>query len=37
MDRDTYCTPQWVLTPIYDFFGEIDLDPCSGEGSLVKS
>ena len=37
MDRDTYCTPEWVLAPVYTFFGQIDLDPCSGEGSIVKS
>lgn len=37
MDKDTYCTPNWVLEPVYTFFGQIDLDPCSGEGSIVKS
>ena len=37
MDRDSYCTPEWVLEPVYRFLGTIGLDPCSGAGSIVKS
>lgn len=38
VDKDKWCTPRWCLDPIYTFFGgEIDLDPCSGEGSIVKA
>lgn len=37
VDKDTYCTPPWVLQPVYSFYKEIDLDPASGPGSIVKA
>lgn len=36
MSNDHWGTPESVLAPIRDFFGgQIDLDPCSNENSLV--
>jgi hypothetical protein len=32
-----WCTPPEILDPVYEVLGEIGLDPCSNENSLVKS
>ena len=32
---DSWCTPEVILDPVREFYGEIDLDPCSNEGSTV--
>ncbi len=33
IDRDTWCTPQWIT----DALGEVDLDPCANERSHVQA
>lgn len=33
IDRDTWCTPQWLVDPI----GSFDLDPCGNERSTVHA
>lgn len=33
IDRDTWCTPPWLVGPL----GSFDLDPCSNERSTVKA
>jgi len=35
--KKDYCTPPKYVNAITDFFGEVDLDPCSNEYSLVKA
>jgi hypothetical protein len=34
-DTDGWCTPEWLLELVRQFFGRIDLDPCSNALSTV--
>lgn len=31
------CTPTWIIDAIVEWFGEVDLDPCSNEWSSVDA
>lgn len=32
---DAWCTPAWIVDLVREFYGEIDLDPCSNGRSVV--
>jgi DNA N-6-adenine-methyltransferase (Dam) len=34
---DEWCSPRSVATPLYHFWGEADLDPCSNDRSVIRS
>lgn len=35
--KTNYCTPEWIVEAVRDFYGTIDLDPCSNANSLVNA
>ncbi len=37
MTSDEWCTPPEVAEPLFDFWGEADLDPCSNHRSVVRA
>lgn len=37
MTSDEWCTPPKVATPLEQFWGYADLDPCSNDRSIVKA
>jgi len=36
-DSDSWCSPPEITVPLHDLYGEVDVDPCSNDRSLVAA
>lgn len=37
MNSDSWCTGPDIAGPLFDFWGEADLDPCSNDRSIIRA